>query len=307
MGRKHPHPVPAAIPKRADDFTLVKGIGPTITSRLYATGITTFAQLAALSPADVATRLGGPSARRISQEKWISQARSLAHKKPPADRQAIAATNEIRQHYATFTVELLLDADNSVRRTRITQVQTEAEEAWPGWQEARLMAFVVQRAGLCIARPEPAYSVPAVAYTQPSSQLPSPTAGTCLRGTLHVGEVTIVSLRSGMPLNNVRAGETFNVRVVLDLTEVETPAGAPLNCTVTIWGKKLGVKSRQRIGEARATLLSADRVPCTADAVIDSQGTYHLEVLAALTEQGGESLPQNVLFATQTSTLLQVF
>jgi hypothetical protein len=48
-----------------------------------------------------------------------------------------------QQRYATFVVTLLLDEHGEVRRTKITHVQTGAEEVWAGWAEERLLIFIV--------------------------------------------------------------------------------------------------------------------------------------------------------------------
>ncbi len=47
-----------------------------------------------------------------------------------------------RQPYSTFVVELLLDEHRVVRRTRIVHIQTGNEQAWAGWDEERLLAFL---------------------------------------------------------------------------------------------------------------------------------------------------------------------
>lgn len=69
--------LPAAPPGAApDDLEIIKGIGPKINDELKAMGIVTFAQLAALSPAQVTTleeRIGFPG--RVAREQWIEQAR----------------------------------------------------------------------------------------------------------------------------------------------------------------------------------------------------------------------------------------
>ncbi len=63
-------------PARADDLTRISGIGPTYARRLEAAGITTFAQLAAMTPAELKAVLalkewqGTPAA-------WIEQAQAL--------------------------------------------------------------------------------------------------------------------------------------------------------------------------------------------------------------------------------------
>jgi hypothetical protein len=51
-----------------------------------------------------------------------------------------------RQQYETFVVELLVDEKRAVRGTRVVHVQTGTEERWAGWDEARLVRFVVAHA-----------------------------------------------------------------------------------------------------------------------------------------------------------------
>lgn len=48
-----------------------------------------------------------------------------------------------RQPYETFVVEFLKDEHGQVRRTRVVHVQTGVEERWAGWDEARLLRFVL--------------------------------------------------------------------------------------------------------------------------------------------------------------------
>ena len=64
-----------------DDFKLITGIGPAIERRLHEVGITTFAQLAALSPDGLATlmdNVAGVSAERIAKQDWTGRAEALA-------------------------------------------------------------------------------------------------------------------------------------------------------------------------------------------------------------------------------------
>jgi len=81
--------------------------------------------------------------------KYERQARQLASQgKPDKQRRSEKVVPHGRQHYATFTVELLLDEDKQVRRTHITHIQSGAEDEWPRWQSVRLTDFLVQRAAL---------------------------------------------------------------------------------------------------------------------------------------------------------------
>jgi large subunit ribosomal protein L21 len=69
---------------KAEDVSLIDGIGPKITKQLAEIGVTTLSQIAALTVVELAaidTKLGlkGRSAR----EDWISQAQDLVAGKPP--------------------------------------------------------------------------------------------------------------------------------------------------------------------------------------------------------------------------------
>ena len=45
--------------------------------------------------------------------------------------------------YATYVVRLLLSDDRRIRGTRVTHIQTQTEEVWPGWDGARLLDFII--------------------------------------------------------------------------------------------------------------------------------------------------------------------
>ena len=72
-----PAPAPAAA---ADDLSRIKGLGPKLQKLLPELGITTFAQIAALTEADLAeldTKLGA-FAGRPAKDNWVEQAKFLA-------------------------------------------------------------------------------------------------------------------------------------------------------------------------------------------------------------------------------------
>jgi predicted flap endonuclease-1-like 5' DNA nuclease/cytoskeletal protein CcmA (bactofilin family) len=64
-------------PVAEDDFTMLRGIGPTFDRRLKEAGVRTFAQLAALTPEEAADIIGWPPQRVISDD-LLGQARRLA-------------------------------------------------------------------------------------------------------------------------------------------------------------------------------------------------------------------------------------
>lgn len=63
-----------------DDLTRIKGLGPKIAAALNAQGVTTFAQIAAWTDADIerVDALLGRFAGRIGRDSWVEQARLLA-------------------------------------------------------------------------------------------------------------------------------------------------------------------------------------------------------------------------------------
>ena len=128
-----------------DDFRKIDGIGRRFEQRLWDAGIFTYRDLAQRTQEEIAAVLA-PMAG-ISPERIASQARELAGSPPEAPVP--------RQHYAAFHVEFLLESDNSVRRTKVHQHQTDARDAWPGWDEERLLSFLRDRIPLPAA-PAPA-------------------------------------------------------------------------------------------------------------------------------------------------------
>jgi predicted flap endonuclease-1-like 5' DNA nuclease len=64
---------------KADDLTIIEGIGPAYAKALNALGITTFAELAQQDADDLAGRMGNRvNATRIRQQDWIGQAKQLS-------------------------------------------------------------------------------------------------------------------------------------------------------------------------------------------------------------------------------------
>jgi hypothetical protein len=112
----------AAEPARIDDLKLINGIGPAVEKRLNGVGIFTFAQLAALSPADVAaavTDLAGLSAERIVKQDWIGQAHKLA---------AESASSEA-QKYVEPAVEPSAPIEHTLAATPLIEPQQARELA----------------------------------------------------------------------------------------------------------------------------------------------------------------------------------
>jgi predicted flap endonuclease-1-like 5' DNA nuclease len=73
-------PATAAAPAGTDDLSRIKGVGPKLVTLLAELGVTSFAQIAAWSDADV-TQIDEQLGRfkgRITRDQWIAQAKLLA-------------------------------------------------------------------------------------------------------------------------------------------------------------------------------------------------------------------------------------
>jgi large subunit ribosomal protein L21 len=70
---------PAAAAATGDDLKKLSGVGPALEKKLHEAGVTSFAQIAAWSPEDVAAMDEKLSFKgRIEREGWIEQAKTLA-------------------------------------------------------------------------------------------------------------------------------------------------------------------------------------------------------------------------------------
>jgi len=74
-------PEKPAVASSKDDLTLISGVGPKLKEKLYAAGITQFAQIAAWKAADIRAFDDKLSFKgRIKRDEWVKQAKALMKK-----------------------------------------------------------------------------------------------------------------------------------------------------------------------------------------------------------------------------------
>jgi hypothetical protein len=271
-----------------DNFTQISGIGPAIERHLHQGHILTFAQLATMSPDDIAKLLEGlvgMSAERIAQQDWTGQARKYASELAAPKTEPDQPPPGNRQHYATFTLELLLDEDNNVRRTQVKHIQSRDEppEAWVGWDMDRIRQFIVQRAALRLPEAEP------IRQVAPSDvpALPAVT-GADLANRLRLHELAAVLPNADSPCSMVRRNQPFNVRLTLDLSQMAIPRESPLDYTAAVYAKALGGGPRRTVGEARGSLTPPDLLTLTIKGTPLPPGFYRLNAIATLSSPSAE-------------------
>jgi predicted flap endonuclease-1-like 5' DNA nuclease len=133
---------PAAEQFHQDDLQQIPGIGPAIARRLHAAGISTFAAVAACTPADLA-RHTGRSAEQIVRMGWIERARDLALSSR-AESQPAPETKEredmVSEEPSILFAAILLDEEGEVRDAHLTT----AGEIPPEWNDQRVARFFME-------------------------------------------------------------------------------------------------------------------------------------------------------------------
>jgi hypothetical protein len=311
MSSKHSHVQHSAVPIGADNLQRIHGIGPGIAQRLHEAGLLTFAQLAALSADDIAALLGGVaglSGKSIAAQDWIGQARALATAPPATDEAAARTEGLVRQHYATFTVELLLDEANLVRRTHVTHVQGGTAETWAGWPADRLVEFLAQQAGLVLASADRDSAPTSEAAPTPVAMDAPPSIAATARPQLRIRQFEPIPQGADEAHQFLRYSEPYELRLTLD---VDLALEDALRCghfgyTAAVYAKSLSSPARRIVGEVRGTEKPADSIIIAVPGTPLPRDIYRLEAIATLTLPGDSETP-NELTAFLESGLLQVY
>jgi hypothetical protein len=269
-------PKPSRAGRSGDDFRKIDGIGRVFEQRLWDAGIFTYNDLAQRTPEEIAAVLA-PMAG-ISPERIASQAHELAGSPPEA--------SVPRQHYAAFHVEFLLESDNSVRRTKVHQHQTDARDAWPGWDEERLLSFLRDRIPLpAAATPGDAAGVepaetqadesaetqadepvetqapdqgPVSAEPAPAGQLPVPAADQRPSWSLSIEE--LAPIRDGQPSYTLGPDEPSTVRLTIRINPAGTPIYDTFDFAATIVARRFGGHDRSPLGISQGTIRGSDPI-----------------------------------------------
>ena len=165
-----------------------------------------------------------------------------------AEPEKVAKPTMEHYHEATFTIKLLIDENNSVQSTHVLHTQSKREHTWTGWQKTQLIDFLSDSAEMNISSDEPTLPiteepvhpkepdhVPApVAEGMP---LTPPEAEPSLTGNLHLREMEIVGVASDSLRKSLARDTPFDVRLTLDLRELQVLRNTPLNYIASIYGK----------------------------------------------------------------------
>jgi Helix-hairpin-helix domain len=322
------HPTSSHAGQSGDDFRKIAGIGPVVAQRLKDAGILTYEDLARRAPAEIAA-VAGKSSESIASQNWVGQARELAG--------ASLELSVPRQHYAAFQVEFLLESDNRVRRTKVRQHLTDVSDAWPGWDEERLIAFLRDRIPLAPATrtagardvelpsmpppdapppdapppdapppdappPDaPPASVPPVPATRPSPAIPAEE----LPSSFLVIE-ELAPTRDGQRSYVSRADEPNLVRLTWRVNRIDRPLPDAFDFSATIAARKLGGHDRVRLGTSQGTVHVSEPLSVQVAGPPLPAGLYRLVVTVDIYPAGHATDEAPLYSHSASGNLMQV-
>lgn len=172
-----------AVTLPGDDFTIIKGIGDETRSRLHDAGILTFDQLGETTHDDLFAIVKGTipclTLKSLTEQDWPGQARKQGRHPEATEDKAETIAQGNNQHYERFSLVLLLEQDNTVRRTQIKHLPGKADDFWAGWDGDKIINFVTEHTHLRLAE------------TEPASEPVSPALKSQALPTLNITQVTI--------------------------------------------------------------------------------------------------------------------
>lgn len=326
MSSKNSRPPGNNTTRKTDDFRAIRGLPKTAKAKLHSAGILTYAQLAAMSPHEIVAAIGtmeDVSAERILREDWLGQASKLAASaakvtEPIAEPSAVPTPKSASDGQRTsFALELKLNADHTVKQTRVMHVESEekdAEEKWAGWDSERLINFFVQRAKMILPGSEAARRATAEA---PSDRMTIeerlkklhansdaalairtfPTTEDLLDTTPAKANASFASKKlevyaggSDLPSDLAPSGEAYSVRIVFDPREMKSSSSSGLEYTVRVYAKNLApaTESGQHlvIGESHGVVSPSDDLIFAVKGTRLPKGMYRLQATASFNALG---------------------
>ncbi len=291
--------------KLIDDLKQIHGIGPAMEQRLNRAGIFTFAQIANLSTKELASLfldVPGLSAERIAKIGWINQAQLMMEKEDGIDK---PMPEDNSQHSALFSVDLLIDNQNHVRRTHILHVQSLKEDPWAGWNQDQLVNFILENA---IVRSSQIRTE--TTERKPVLKIPRENAKKVdaieIQGDLYISEVEIQPKPGKVTHWLVPVNETFALGLILDMSKTSISPGIPLQYQTEIYVKNLTDGKRQNIGEDKGIIESKNLFPLMVKCNALPQGSYRLEACVILSPDMEDPNPRSRLMAMTEGKVFRV-
>jgi hypothetical protein len=205
------------------------------------------------------------------------------------------------QHYESFVVRVLLNADGSIRDTRMEHIGTGEVKRWAGWEHDAMLGFIKEAAAPAApsmlaapvepldaephpeSMPESAAEPSATVQVRPVSQPPVIARATTTPAPSAQPDARIVRLRPDRTL--IRAARPFTVTLSLDLTKAVSQRHQLIYNAVVV-ARQLGGRSGRTLANPRGLLTVGSTTTITIDAEGLPSGTYLLEAAVSLRAAG---------------------
>jgi hypothetical protein len=225
-------------------------------------------------------------------------------RKPAQTRAKRLSANH--QRYAAFAVELLLNDDDSVRRTKVSHVQSGESKTWAEWSADEAVAFIESKAGLQKeAASSPQADIlpapPVVKKTEAphiATALSENMANVSMLGVVREGETEFNHLLS--------SDQTYKYQLALEVTDEEIARGASLKYQAVVQAKLLGTGKILRVGASSGMTHAGKRVVIDVNGNKLGPGTYRLGASVMLRNEGGRGKTSEVS-VWQDGGLLSVY
>jgi hypothetical protein len=228
-----------------------------------------------------------------------------------------------------YMVEVFLDKNWHISRTRIHHIQSGEEITWDNWDEAGLLTFFYQRPELRLTKPA------AAAKTAGPDQLkginaagskskfaatvdPLPATSACMEayaGVLKSGiaspvvrTMEIIPERSSIPRRSFGHNQAFIVRLDIDLTEMKFSRNGSLDYSVAMLARRLGAERSQEFVKDRGTInYSNHSLTLNLKWSPLPPGTYRISAAVTLISRDADAALQGEFSTSSPGSLYKIF
>lgn len=219
---------------------------------------------------------------------------------PAMEHRLNSKSNSTNGEYsAVFSVDLLLDNQNHIRRTHVVHVQSQKGNFWAGWNKDQLASFIYENASIreTIEKKPAVESLPKAEKHAEAQEI---------QGDLHISEVEIQSESDKGAQRLVLVDEPFAVGLLLDMSKTPIPPQTLLQYQIEAHVKNLANGNRQKIGEDKGTFKSESLSPLMVNCHSLPQGSYRLDVCVILLTNTEDLNSKSRLMAMTEGKLFRV-
>jgi hypothetical protein len=189
-----------------------------------------------------------------------------------------AAQEELKNE--AFVVEIFLDDDHQVTSTQVLHVKRNEGETWAGWDERRLIGFLVRHAG--IAHDEPVSKITAEATHATKAR--EPEVEVAVKG------LAVLPQGAHEPATLLNSGESFDVKMAVSVRG-RVP-GQGLSYTAGAYARRAKNRTKIELGETIGRLrANQDAIVIAAPHKDLQAGSYTVSAYLLLSplEKGNQS------------------